>query len=320
MSSLSNLPYGKILDYWYEKLSGRKNRIPFLLTKTVEVFSFKSKAPRNKGIHQFTPFVKQLENNIPENPIFSIVIPCFVKNNTDLENLKNLIQSINHQSVKANHIIIVDDCSPLKYNLAEEIIFKQVETNSGPAKARNIGKEIAKTLHSDVVAFADTDCILQQDWVATIIREFQNNKGFNILSGNTISNDRHWFGTYHNLNGTLNGRIIKASDKLLYGTTANLAISAAVNESILFNEGFTIAAGEDIEFCFRANQNGFAIKHIPGMVVRHNFGYTSNPVQSFRKFTNQFQKYGEGERILLKFIPEYYAYFDNTNEVTAELN
>ena len=320
MSSLSNLPYGKILDYWYEKLSGSKKRIPFLLTKTVEVFSFKSKAPRNKSIHQFVPFSNQVENNIPENPILSIVIPCFIRNSTDLDNLKSLIKSIKHQSVKPNHIIIVDDCSPFKYQLADKIIYCQVEINSGPAKARNIGKQMAATLRSDIVAFTDADCILHANWVSAIILEFQKDKGFNILSGNTISHDQHWFGTYHNINGTLNGRIIKSSDKLLYGTTANLAISSIVNKSISFNEGFTKAAGEDIEFCYRANQSGFTIKHVPGMIVRHNFGYTSNPFQSFRKFVNQFRKYGEGERTLLKYVPEYYAYFDNTNEIEASVH
>lgn len=317
MSSLSNLPYGKILDYWYEKLSGKKNRYPFLLTKTLEVVSFKSEAPKLKQCHTYTPFENHLENQIPENPVLSIVIPCFAKNKIDLNNLESLIHSINNQSRKPNHIIIVDDCSPLRYYLHEGIIFRQLESNSGPAKARNIGKEIAKTYRSDIIAFTDADCILDKDWVKTIIQEFQSNRNFNILSGNTISHDRHWFGTYHNINGTLNGRVIKSSDKLLYGTTANLAISAAVSEGISFNEGFPFAAGEDIEFCFRANKIGFAIKHVPKMIVRHNFGYTSNPFQSFRKFTHQFKKYGQGEKILLQYIPEYYAYFDQTNEVAA---
>lgn len=317
MSSLSNLPYGKILDYWYEKLSGNQHRRKFIATKMVEVFTFKTNSGKNKGNYKFVEFPESKENTVPEHPILSIVIPAYIRNEQDHINLNNLFASIDRQTQKPNFIIVVDDCSVIKYEYKDHVKLHQLEKNSGPARARNIGKEKALQFQSDIIAFVDTDCILHEDWVETVTSTFLKEKKFNILSGNTISFDDHWFGTYHNINGTLNGRVLKGTDRLLYGTTANLAITAEVGKSIDFNQNFSLAAGEDIEFCYRANKNGFAIKHVPSMLVKHNFGYSESHYNSFKKFKGLFKKYGAGEKTLLQQVPEYYAYFDITNEIPA---
>jgi GT2 family glycosyltransferase len=200
------------------------------------------------------------------------------------------------------------------------LLFVGNKTNSGPAKARNLGKKIALENNSDIIAFTDTDCILSENWIETIINSFQNKKEFQILSGNTVSFDKNWFGVYHNLNGTLNGRKFKNSENLLYGTTANLAITKEVAQNIDFSEDFPLAAGEDIEFCFRANQAGFAITHIPQMIVFHNYGYANNLLKSLKLFYCQFKRYGQGEVTLLQKVPEYYAYFDKTEEIYVRLS
>jgi glycosyltransferase involved in cell wall biosynthesis len=317
MSSLSNLPYGKILDYWYEKLKDKPYRYKFLLTKTVEVFTFKSHSGNGSKKHNYLDFPTPRKNEIPDNPKVSIVIATFVKTEKDKQDLSNLIQSIEKQTLKPSEIIIIDDCSPINFTFPETLKIKRLEKNSGPAKARNVGKKLAVDNGSHIIAFTDTDCILFENWISTIKQSFIDNRDFQILSGDTQAFDKSWFGTYHNINGTLNGRQLKNSERLLYGTTANLAITREVAEQIDFNEMFRIAAAEDIEFCFNANKKGFAIKYVPTMTVFHNFGYTRQLFKNLKRFREQFKKYGQGEKILLKLIPNYYAYFDRTNEIPA---
>jgi GT2 family glycosyltransferase len=317
MSSLSNLPYGKILDYWYEKLSGNKFRTRFILTKVIEVFSFKNSGAKNKKNYQYVEFPKSIPNEIPIKPIISIVIPAFIKTRKDVNDIKNLLTSLENQTLKPDFTILIDDCSPLTYDYSYSASFYKLEKNSGPAKARNVGKEIALQYSSDIIAFTDADCIVNENWVYSILNSFINKRDYSILSGNTISYDRHWYGQYHNINGTLNGRQINNTERLLYGTTANLAITKQVATNLNFNESFPFAAGEDIEFCFWANKKGFAIKHIPEMLVQHHYGYSKNYWNSFNRFRNLFKKYGHGEKILLQEIPEYYAYFDKTSEIPA---
>jgi len=320
MSSLSNFPYGQILDYWYDKLSGNRYRTKFIATKAIEVFTFKNHCSKNSAKFDYIEFPEAKKNNVHNSPIISLVIPAYVKNEKDLTDIYNLFASIERQTQKPNFVIVVDDCSPISYKYPDNITFIRLNKNSGPARARNEGKEIATQFHSHIIAFADTDCILNKNWVETITETFQKEGDFNILSGNTVSFDTHWFGKYHDINGTLNGRILKQTDRLLYGTTANLAITEEVAKTIDFNENFPFAAGEDIEFCFRANKQGFAIKHVPTMIVQHNYGYNKKYFSSLKKFRGLFKKYGQGEKILLTEIPEYYAYFDRTNEIPTEKN
>ncbi|RMG80434.1 MAG: glycosyltransferase family 2 protein [Bacteroidetes bacterium] len=320
MSSLSNLPYSKILAYWYKKLSGKPYRYKFLLTKTVEVFTFKSHSGNSSKKQSYFDFPAPKKNSVPDNPKLSIVIPIFIKSYKDKKDLSNLLQSIEKQSMKPREVIVIDDCSPINVIFPETIKVCRLEQNSGPAKARNIGKNIAIENGSDIIAFTDTDCILSEHWISTIIQSFLDYKDFQIISGDTPAYDQSWFGTYHNINGTLNGRQLKNSERLLYGTTANLAITREVAENIDFNENFPIAAGEDIEFCFKANKQGFAIKYIPTMTVFHNFGYNGQLIKDLKLFRQQFKKYGNGEKILLKIIPNYYAYFDKTEEIPTKKN
>jgi glycosyltransferase involved in cell wall biosynthesis len=318
MSSLSNIPYGKIIDYWYEKLSQNPYRKKFLLTKYVEILAFKqNSSKKNDKIYKYVDFPQPIANNISQNPIVSIVIPTYIKNQKDINDIENILKSISKQTVKPDNVIVVDDCSPIFYSFPEYIQVYRHTENSGPAKSRNWGKKIAVENKSDIIAFTDTDCILSENWIETIIKSFQQSKDFQILSGNTISYDKNWFGIYHNINGTLNGRKFKNSERLLYGTTANLAITLQVAENIDFNEQFPLAAGEDIEFCFRANQDSFAIKHISQMIVFHNYSYTKGIWKNLKSFSRQFKRYGQGEVTLLKEIPEYYVYFDKTEEITA---
>ena len=318
MSSLSNVPYGKILDYWYEKLSQNPHRKKFLLTKLVEIIAFKRHSSKQSNkIYQYVDFPQPITNYISENPIVSIVVPTFIRNQKYINDIENLLQSISNQTVKPDNVIIVDDCSQVFYSFPEHIQVYRQTKNSGPAKARNWGKKIAAENKTDIIAFTDTDCILSENWIETIIKSFQQSKDFQILSGNTISYDKNWFGTYHNINGTLNGRKFKDSERLLYGTTANLAITRQVAENIDFSEEFPLAAGEDIEFCFRANHESFAIKHIYQMIIFHNYGYTNGLWENLKSFSRQFKRYEQGEVTLLQEIPEYYAYFDKTEEITA---
>jgi len=319
MSSLSNLPYGKILDYWYEKLKKKSYRNKFLMSKVLEIYAFKRNSYNTKQLSKlsYKKIPEQMENTVSLNSKLAIVIPVYVINETDLGKLNLLFNSFSKLTEKPDNIFIIDDCSPLKYDIPRDVTFIQLEQNSGPAKARNIGLELSLKENYEIIAFTDSDCILEPNWVSVIKKSFVNNRKYNILSGKVKSYDQNWFGIYHEINGTLNGRILKGEDKLLYGTTANLAITNLVASKIKFNEEFPLAAGEDIEFCFDANMNGFAIKHIPEMIVYHNFGYNGNILKNLKEFMKLFSKYGKGEKILIEKIPNYYEYFNNTLEISS---
>lgn len=318
MSSLSNLPYGQALDYWYEKLAGHPKRYRFILTKFLELMSFKSSS--DNSVDRLPPLEslqsKWLTNSVPNSPKVGLVVPIYAKNDGDLSMISALINSIENQTKSPDKVIIVDDHSPMLYPFPDDFEVIRLDQNKGPATARNIGKSKAAQENCDIIAFTDSDCTLREDWFENIIRAFESKSHDNILSGHTKSLKTSWYDQYHDINGTLNGRKFNNQDSLLYGTTSNLAITAEVNRQLKFNERFPTAAGEDIEFCFQAIQSGFKIGHCCEMTVLHDFGYNGNILRNFKRFRQQFKRYGKGENILLKEIPEYYSYFEQTVEIS----
>ena len=323
MSSLSHSPYIETINYWRKAVKVKGVKLKFLLTKLIEIYSFKKKAAPLPCLEaaqdNYSEFAKPIKNSISEKARIGLVVPCYITNKESLKQLERLYESIKKQKKQPDTVIFVDDCSTYKYdeNRFAGIITIHLEHNSGPAAARNIGMEYALSLDADIIAFTDSDCVLSPAWISSIFKTFLDNQNAQILSGNTFSYVNSWFDKYHNLNGTLNGRIFKNKDYLLYGPTANFAITSQVGISIEFDILFPNAAGEDIDFCFQANRKGFRTYFCRTMVVFHDYGYGNSFFENLKKFKKQFARYADGEKVLLLKNPSYYMYFEQTKEISA---
>ena len=86
MSSISNFPYGKVLDYWYEKLRGYPFRNRFLLTKLLETAIFKFYGSNKLTLGTFDEPIlppKSKTQKISESPRISLVVPVFLRTAKD---------------------------------------------------------------------------------------------------------------------------------------------------------------------------------------------------------------------------------------------
>lgn len=321
MSCLTGLPFGQILDYWWESLKGEPGRVRFLLTKCIEVSAFRKSLFRNRNKKHILRSVrfpsKEVPNTIDNLSTAAVVVPAYLRDSRAVEMLNALVTRLVAQKSDA-HIIIVDDASPISVPDFSEVNVLRLKSNVGPAAARNKGVELALTLGADFIAFTDSDCVPSEKWLQEIRLGFTSSPSCNILSGNTLSHDRCWLGKYHERNGTLNGRKILGTERLLYGPTCNLAITANVAKELSFDEGFPCAAAEDIELCYRANKAGWVIEHCENAQVFHNFGYaTVSSPRALFNFYKQFKRYSDGEALLLERHPDYYAAFFETAELSA---
>lgn len=324
MSSLSHSPYIETVNYWRKAKVVKGFKIRFLLTKLIEMYSFKKNANPLPDMriaqNDYVEFAPPIKNTISADYKIAVVVPCFIRSEDSLKQVQRLYATIKCQKKQPDFVIFVDDCSPFQYDekFFNGVIFLRQKRNSGPAMARNAGLEYALSLDADIIAFTDSDCVLSEDWMSSIHKEFENNKDAQILSGNTRSYGSTWLDKYHSINGTLNGRIFKGKDILLYGPTANLAITSQVGISVEFDTTFPNAAGEDIDFCLQANRKGFRTYFCPPMEVRHDYGYGKSFFENLKKFRHQFERYAMGEKILLQKNPSYYMYFEQTKEISAE--
>lgn len=241
----------------------------------------------------------------------AVVIPVYARTEHDLILLTTVLQHLSQQQRSANLTILVSDGSPLEipsFLCQGNTMLLSLPVNRGPAAARNRGIEAAKQHGASIICFCDADCQPEPGWLAAMEGAQQQTPG--IVCGMTLSHAPHTaVGHYHEVFGTLNGRMLK-DGSVLYGCTCNLSISLA-HVGLLFDVGFPKAAFEDVDFCIRAKKQGITLTYNPRAVVRHHYG--SGMLSLFR----QFQRYGRYERLAALKHKEYLPWLYASSEITC---
>lgn len=241
----------------------------------------------------------------------AVVLPIYVQIERDLALLFKVLQHLSKQKRPADIIILVDDASPLPVPSIvahDKLALIQLRCNRGPATARNCGIALAKERGANVICFLDADCQPSSDWIAMMERAQQETPG--IVCGKTLADASETaVGLYHEVFGTLNGRMLK-DGSVLYGCTCNLSISVA-GVDLLFDTTYPAASFEDVEFCIRAKKNRIRMTYYPYAVVHHHFdpGWSS----LFR----QFQRYGRFERQTALKHKEYLPWLWSSHEISC---
>ena len=216
----------------------------------------------------------------------TVVIPCLARSPTDVA---ELVRAAN--SLKQCAVVVVDDGSPDPIPaalFADNVTVVRINVNRGPAAARNVGINHAVAQGARLVCLMDADCEATSNWVESMVRTQSSVQG--VVCGITLAGSNSVISRYHDLEGTLNGRVDK-DGLLIYGCTCNMSIftPAFRMHNNLFDESFPHAAYEDIDFCLRACAAGITVRLAPDAIVRHSYD------QSLRSFVRQFRRYGRDE-------------------------
>lgn len=234
-----------------------------------------------------------------------LIVPSFIKSTWDSACLDRLLDSVERQSLAFDRVYLIDDASPLRY-AAERPFVEHItlESNGGPARARNVGIERALAMGADHLLFTDHDCVLDSAWNEQMTA-FLANPAFGAVGGMTYSWGRTLLDRYHDLNGTLNGKwLLPARTELWYMPSLNFGMKAEVAREFTFDERFPTAAGEDVDLCLRLRSK-YRIGFCSGAKLWHDYGYRS-AVAGLPRFIRLFMKYKsssatlyEGHTVLL---------------------
>jgi GT2 family glycosyltransferase len=235
----------------------------------------------------------------------TLIIPCYIRCDWDLQCLKRLLGSVKDQDQPFEHVYLIDDASPLKYSLECSFVQRiRLVENGGPARARNIGVELALGKSAEYLYFTDHDCILDRSWNREMTH-FLQSTDFGAVGGMTYSWGSTLLDYYHEINGTLCGKWLLPDRKELWYTPAlNFGMKANVARDFNFDERFPTAAGEDVDICLRLRSKyriGFCAKS----KLWHDYGYRST-LTGLKRFVGLFKKYKsssatlyEGHTVLL---------------------
>ena len=226
----------------------------------------------------------------------SVIVPVYNGEKTVVQTIECLLR----QSLPPDEIIVVDDGSTdgTRDTLRDfdRRITLLTQLNSGPASARNRGVRAAK---SAFVAFTDSDCLPNNDWLFNLSRGFDDERVAGV-GGPVRSAIPGLTCEYADAVRMLDPRLDE-DGVIAHLITANACFRReALIEAGLFNKRFRKPGGEEPDLCFRLKGLGYEFRFVEQAMVLH---YHRHTLKSFLKTV---ANYGEGGYVLGQLWPHYH--------------
>ncbi|WP_293337903.1 glycosyltransferase [Microcoleus sp. CAWBG58] len=223
--------------------------------------------------------------------LFSIIVPTYNRP----EKLAQCLQSFVELEYPRDkfQVIVVNDSTEISVETTispfqnELNITLLTQPNSGPATARNTGAFAAE---GKFLVFTDDDCTVAADWLQNLEKRFRETPDC-LIGGLTVNAlpDNIYSTASQQLIDYLYSYYNAIGDRAQFFTSNNFALPAEAFEKIGgFDTSFSLAAGEDREFCFRWLNLGGRAVYAPEVTVYHSHALT------LRKFWRQQFNYGRG--------------------------
>jgi glycosyltransferase involved in cell wall biosynthesis len=203
----------------------------------------------------------------------SIVIPAYNAERT----IPSLLESLCKQISMDSEIIVVDDGSS---DGTSQIVrsygctLVEMERNRGPAHCRNVGARVA---NGEILAFTDSDCIVERNWLERIQKRFSQNHT-KVLMGRLVLLPSSFLGdSISGLGFPAGGSI--GFDKIWRvderGFTESLSsCNCAIRKDLFwevggFDESFPYPGGEDSLLAYNLRKRRYGIRYCPDVLVYH---------------------------------------------------
>jgi len=205
--------------------------------------------------------------NTPGLPIITVIIPTY----HDWDRLQLCFNALGNQTIPRDSIEIIvinndpADLSPQKLDVPSnaKII---TEPRPGSYAARNTA---VRQSRGSILAFTDSDCIPENDWLERALEKFQNNT-VDRIGGKVVvfCKDDNQKSSAELYDTVFAFQQEKAINKIGYSVTANLIVrKSRFLEVGYFND--KLYSGGDHEWNMRANKKGLSLIYTPDVIVNH---------------------------------------------------
>lgn len=186
------------------------------------------------------------------------------------DDLKECLRSLDGQDYSEMEIVVVNDASTdgtkelledFMRTAGSDITVVTNSTNLGVAGARNAGIRHAK---GDVIAFTDSDCIADHDWVSEIVRSYESNNvaavGGKILDARV---DGIW-----SLTNKGHDYVASREGYVPFIKGCNMSFDGDILREYMFNDEIKYGY-EELLLCDYLTDKGHKIYYNPRAVVHH---------------------------------------------------
>lgn len=201
-------------------------------------------------------------------PFVSVIIPVF----NDEQRLKLCLASLENQTYSINHyeIIVIDNNSEQPIEIDKKLfphvcVVKEMKT--GSYAARNKGIVFSK---GEILAFTDSDCIPDAEWIESGVSDFQSVENLGILGGHVEifyrdSNNPTIEEIYEKKSAFPQKKYIT---KHQFSVTANMFTHRGVINTVGdFDEN--LRSGGDQEWGKRVSEAGYSLIYSDKVIVKH---------------------------------------------------
>ncbi len=231
------------------------------------------------------------------------VIDIIIPNLNGLENLKQVLNSINSQTFRDYNIILVDNGSSdgsieyLEQNQKSVVIIKN-ETNLGFAKAINLGINYSLNVSkSEFILLLNNDIELTKNFLELAVRTFSENSEADFLAvkmlnyyNRNVIDDTGDFIRYNGGTPMARGHGEEDSKKydkgeFVFSACAGAAFykSELFKNAGLFDEDF-FAYLEDVDLSFRFQLQGFKCYYNPEIICYHKRRETTRKFEGWETY------------------------------------
>lgn len=233
-------------------------------------------------------------------PRVSVVVASYNGERT-LETCLTSLEALNYPDYE---VILVDDGSNDRTQQIcgrfQKIHYIRHEKNLGLSAARNSGIAAAG---GDVVAFTDSDCRADEDWLYYLITDLLNSEFAGIGGHNLLPREDSWVAAAVMVSPGGPAHVMLTDRLAEHIPGCNMAFYKWALEEIGGFDPIFRKAGDDVDVCWRLQQNGYRLGFSPAGFVWHYRRATG------RDYLKQQYGYGEAEALLVRRHPEYFNWF-----------
>jgi glycosyltransferase involved in cell wall biosynthesis len=233
---------------------------------------------------------------LPSYPRVSVVVASYNGART-LETCLSSLEGLNYPDYE---VILVDDGSTDatgRIALEHPRVRYIFQENKGLSVARNTGIAAAT---GAVVAFTDSDCRADEDWLHYLIGDLISGDFAGIGGHNFLPPEDSWVPAAVMVSPGGPAHVMLNDREAEHIPGCNMAFYKWALDEIGGFDPIYRKAGDDVDVCWRLQQSGFRIGFSPAGFVWH---YRRSTIKAYLK---QQAGYGEAEALLITKHPEYF--------------
>ncbi len=189
-------------------------------------------------------------------------------------------------------VIVVDGGSTdSTTDKVQQYSVRLIKDNNGTiAHSRNVGIYSAM---GEYIAFTDSDCVVEKNWLKSLINEIQSSPNIAAVGGPNLVGDAdppfgkvvgYMQGTFFGSGGSPQSYTMGSAQYVYSLPNCNAMYKKSVFIEETFDSSFNV--GEDCELNFRLNQRGYSFLYIPHIIVWHHRS------KNIKKFFEKMYSYG----------------------------